>query len=55
MGRTRPQLLRGPTMGVHINASVGSGTTLSKLQEILDERMSRMNETARGSIAACML
>ena len=40
---------------VKIHASTGSGQTLAQLADIISKRMQYMGETARGSIAACML
>lgn len=40
---------------VTINATTGSGQTLRQLSDILQQRMAYMRESARGSVAACML
>lgn len=40
---------------VQIRATVGNGMTLRKFGEILADRMKYLNETARGSVAACAL
>lgn len=40
---------------VQINATVGSNMTLKKFSEILASRMEYLNESARGSVAACAL
>lgn len=40
---------------IQIHASAGNGATLKQFGEILQKRMQYMNETARGSIAACAL
>lgn len=40
---------------VQIHATGANGQTLETFSKILKERVSLMRETARGSIAACML
>lgn len=40
---------------VQIHASTASGQTLAQLADIVQERMRLLNETAKDSIAACML
>lgn len=40
---------------VRVNATVGSNMTLKKFSEILASRMEYLNESARGSVAACAL
>ena len=40
---------------VQIHATVGSNMTLKKFSEILASRMEYLNESARGSVAACAL
>lgn len=42
-------------VNVQIHASVGSGSTLKQFGDILQKRMDYLNETARGSIAACAM
>lgn len=41
--------------GIKIHAIWANGQTLEKFAQILKERMEYMNETARGSVAACAL
>lgn len=40
---------------IQIHATTGSGQTLKQLSEIIRKRMEYAHETARGSVAACML
>lgn len=41
--------------GIHIDASFGSGKTLSQFADLIQQRMKWMNESARDSVAACAI
>ena len=41
--------------GIYIDASFGSGKTLSQFADLIQQRMKWMNESARDSVAACAI